>query len=313
MQQELIQAARDLVAPDAVNGVTELGLGEAVLLRRSRPSAIEGTLYRPLVCLILQGAKTVEAGALSVHCPAGNAILVSHDLPVLSRITEASPSEPYIAFVLPIDLGVLRGFYDQMPDFADSDEKAGALLAYPADHDLLDAIGRFLTLARNDNAAPLLGPILLREIHARLLVSPQGAILRRFLRRDDPSNQLARAIASIRASIDQPLSVSALAEHAGMSRSSFHSHFKAVTGLTPGQYQKDIRLLEARRLIVESDEAISSVAFDVGYESPAQFSRDYARKFGHAPREDRIRERLASGTANAVQAPRRSRSIAGTQ
>lgn len=293
MKEDLIQAAEYLIASAAADGVTALGVGEALLFRQSHPSAIEGSLYRPLVCLILQGAKEVEAGALSVRCSARHAIVVSHDLPVLSRITEASPTAPYIAFVLPIDLGILRGFYDQMPDFADDGEPAGAIVGYPADPDLLGAIHRFLTIVRDDLAAPLLAPILLREIHARLLLSPHGAILRRFLRRDDPSNHLARAIGSIRDSIRQPLSVGALAERAGMSKSSFHAHFKAVTGLTPGQYQKDIRLLEARRLIVESDKAISSVAFDVGYESPAQFSRDYARKYGRPPREDRKCERLA--------------------
>ncbi|SDJ54164.1 AraC family transcriptional regulator [Aliiruegeria lutimaris] len=300
MKKELIQAAQDLIAPASADGVTALGVGEALLLRRSHPSAIEGSLYRPLVCLILQGAKDVQAGALSVHCPAGHAIIVSHDLPVLSRITEASPNAPYIAFVLPIDLGILRGFYDQTPDFADGNEPAGAIVSNPADPELICAVHRFLAMIRDDHAAPLLGPILLREIHARLLLSPHGAILRRFLRRDDPSNHLARAIGSIRGSIDQPLSVAALAERAGMSKSSFHVHFKAVTGLTPGQYQKDIRLLEARRLIVESDQAVSSVAFDVGYESPAQFSRDYARKFGRPPREDRKIERLALEASAAV-------------
>jgi AraC-like DNA-binding protein len=296
MQLEPIQAARDLVAADAADGVTQLGLGEAVMLRRGHPSDVEGTLYRPLLCLILQGAKEVTAGALSVHCPAGHAIIVSHDLPVLSRITRASPNEPYIAFVLPIDLGLLRGFFDRMPDFADDDEDAGALMSYPADPALLDAVARFLALSRGDAAAPLLGPILVREIHARLLLSAQGSTLRRFLSREDPSNHVARAIASIRASIDAPLSVSALAEHAGMSKSSFHAHFKAVTGLTPGQYQKDIRLLEARRLILEGGQAISSVAFDVGYESPAHFSRDYARKFGRSPREDRNSDRRRERT-----------------
>jgi AraC-like DNA-binding protein len=310
MQRELIQIARTLVSAEAEDGVTQVGLGGAVLLRHSQPSSIEGTLYRPLLCLILQGAKDVQAGVMSVQCRAGNAIIVSHDLPVLSRITEASPAEPYIAFVLPIDLDLLRSFYNQMPDFADGEEPAGALVTYPADRDLLDAVGRLLAIARQNLAAPLLGPILLREIHARLLVSPQGAILRRFLRRDDPSNHLAKAIASIRASIDQPLSVSALAERAGMSKSSFHAHFKTVTGLTPGQYQKDIRLLEARRLLVESDKTVSSIAFDVGYESPAQFSRDYARKFGHPPREDRKRERLAEPAVQPVTASRGSLQIA---
>lgn len=297
MQPDLMQPVQALFSPDVPDGVTEVGLGDAVLLRRSAPSAIEGTLYRPLLCLVLQGAKEVQSGALSVQCPAGNAILVSHDLPVLSRITTASPTEPYIAFVLPIDLGLLRSFYDRMPDFADANEPAGALATYPADRDLIDAVRRFLEVAPNTGIAALLGPIVLAEIHARLLFSPQGAILRRFLRRDDPSIQLAHAIASIRATIDQPLSVSALAQRAGMSRSSFHAHFKALTGLTPGQYQKGVRLLEARRLIVESSQAISAVAFDVGYESPAQFSRDYARQFGHPPREERNRMNSASQPA----------------
>lgn len=292
MHSTAIHIARDFQLTDMTDGVTELGLGEAVMLRRSQISDIEGTLYRPLLCMILQGAKTVSAGSMSVHCPAGNAIIVSHDLPVLSRITEASPEVPYIAFVLPLDLGLLRGSYDLVPDFPGDDEDVGALTSHPAEPALLDAVARFIALSRDGVAAPLLGPILMREIHARLLLSPQGAILRRFLLREDPSRHVARAIASIRASIDEPLSVTTLADHAGMSKSSFHAHFKAVTGLTPGQYQKDIRLLEARRLVQEGRDTISTVAFDVGYESPAHFSRDYSRKFGLTPREDRTGRRL---------------------
>ena len=293
MQEDIIQLAQNLCPQDASDGVTPLDLGEAVILRRSAPSAIEGTLYRPLLCMILQGAKEVTAGKLSIHCPAGHAIVVSHDLPVLSQITQAAPDRPYMALVLPLDLAMLRGFYAQMPPFDDPQDGPAALTCHPADADLTDAVTRLLRLAKGDPSSGLLTPILLREIHARLLLSTQGTVLRRFLRRDDPSNHLAKAIATIRASIDAPLSVTALAEHAGMSKSSFHAHFKAVTGQTPGQYQKNVRLLEARRLILESNAAISAVAFDVGYESPAQFSRDYLRKFGHPPRQDRQRERHA--------------------
>lgn len=300
MHSAPIQKARDFLLQEMPDGLNELGLGEAVVLRRSQPSDIEGTLYRPLLCMILQGAKDVSAGGISVRCPAGNAIIVSHDLPVLSRITEASPEVPYVAFVLPLDLGLLRGFYDLVPDFPDEDENVGALVSYPAEATLLDAVARFIALSRDDAASPLLGPILIREIHARLLLSPQGAILRRFLHREDPSLHVARAIASIRASIDEPLSVSELAQHSGMSKSSFHAHFKTVTGLTPGQYQKDIRLLEARRLVLEGRETISTVAFEVGYESPAHFSRDYARKFGLAPREDRAGRRQAVEAAETA-------------
>ncbi len=297
MQSETMSLARELAVAHTGEGLTPLGLGDAVILRRCHPSEIEATLYRPLLCLILQGAKEVSAGSIFAHCPAGHAIIVSHDLPVLSRITEAAPEVPYVAFVLPIDLGLLHGFYDLVPDFPADNEDVAALMSYPAETLLLDAVARFIALSRDKAAAPLLGPILTREIHARLLLSPQGAILRRFLRREDPSRHVARAIATIHESIDEPVSVSELADHAGMSKSSFHTHFKAVTGLTPGQYQKDVRLLEAHRLIIEGKGTISAVAFDVGYESPAHFSRDYARKFGRAPREDRNSGRQAGSVA----------------
>lgn len=301
MQPELKRLAQLLAGHEGADGVTGLGLGDAVILRRNRPSDIEGTLYRPLLCMVLQGAKTVTAGTLSVHCPAGHGILVSHHLPVLSRITEASPVEPYLAVVLPLDLGIMRSFYEQMPDIDEVPESAAALLSCPTEHDLRDALARFLALTQDPASASLLGPILLKEIHARLLMSPHGSILRRFLRRDDPSNHVSRAIASIRASIHEPVSVASLAEHAGMSKSTFHAHFKAVTGQSPGQYQKDIRLLEGRRRVIESSDAISSVAFDVGYDSAAQFSRDYARKFGRPPRDDRNRGRSAMREAGGIR------------
>lgn len=294
-----LRIAQENALSTGQDGVSPLGIGEAVILRRSAPSEIEGTLYRPLLCLILQGAKDVYAGAISVHCPAGNAIIVSHELPVLSRITQASAGQPYTAFVLPLDLALLRGFYDLVPDFPDDAENAPAMTTHPAEPALLDAIARFIALSQDRSEAPLLGPILMQEIHARLLLSPQGALLRRFLRREDPSKQVTRAIASIRASIDGPLSVTTLADHAGMSKSSFHAHFKAVTGLTPGQYQKDVRLLEAQRRITEGNDAISAIAFDVGYESPAHFSRDYTRKFGRSPRDDRAARRQVLESAPA--------------
>jgi AraC-like DNA-binding protein len=299
MPKDPLETACSILADGDGDAIVDLGFGEARLYRQTRPTAVEGTVYRPLVCVVLQGAKDVQAGELSVACPRGHAIVVSHDLPVLSRITRASPGSPYIAFILPLDLAVLRGFYEQMPEFRDPGAPNGALAAYPAEPELLDVIARLLALVPEDRTAPVLAPILIREIHARLLLSPQSTILRRFLWRDDPSNHVARAIASIRSSIHRPLSVTALAERAGMSKSSFHAHFKAVTGLSPGQYQKDMRLLEARRLIVESDLAISSVAFEVGYESPAQFSRDYSRKFGVAPRNDRKGETAVPEFSNA--------------
>ncbi|MGL4728754.1 MAG: AraC family transcriptional regulator N-terminal domain-containing protein [Bosea sp. (in: a-proteobacteria)] len=287
MLTDALQAACKILADHEGDGIVKLGLGEALLLKKSQPTSIEPYLYRPLVCLVLQGAKEVQAGQLSVHCQAGQAIVVSHDLPVLSRITQASDSAQYIAFVLPLDLAILRGFRDQIPEPDKGEENDAALVAHTADPAVLDTVSRLLSLAHDARLAPTLAPILSRELHARILFSPQGAILRRILRRDEPSSYVSRAIASIRASFNQPLSVADLARLVGMSRSSFHAHFKAVTGLGPAQYQKYLRLLEARRLIADTDLSISSVAFEIGYKSPSQFSRDYAQKFGLPPRDDR--------------------------
>ena len=236
---KLLRRAKALLGDrDYADGPFELGLGEARLVQSHRVTSIEGMVYRPLVCLILQGAKDVQSGELSVKCPQGHAIVVSHDLPVLSRITQASTRAPYVAFILPLQLGMLRSFYEQIPELNDENSSDGALAAFQADLGLLDAISRFLNLVGEDRTAQLLAPILLREIHAKLLLSPHGAMLKRLVWRDNPSSHVASAIAAIRNSIRRPLSISALAENARMSKSSFHSHFKAVTGLSPGLVPK---------------------------------------------------------------------------
>lgn len=298
MLPELLQATQPLLVRHTGNTVVELGAGNALLFRATHPTAIEGSLYDPLLCLILQGAKVVQSGDLSVRCPAGHAILVSHLLPVLSRITEAKPDVPYVAFVMPIDMQLLRTLDESIPESEHGRAPMAALATIPVDAALLGAIVRFLDLLQEGRAVPVLLPILISEIHARLLLSPQGPVLRRLLGRDSVSSQIATAIASIRASIGRPLSVTELARNACMSKSSFFNHFRTVTGLSPRQYQKELRLLEARRLVVEGGLAISSVAFEVGYESPAQFSRDYSRKFRTAPREDRKREQVGGSNTS---------------
>jgi len=281
------QIAEDLFQGGPEDTVLKLDLGNTLLFRRTNPSEIECMIYRPLACFILQGAKVVQSGDIAVNCPTGYSVIVSHELPVQSQIIEATPDKPYIALILPLDIGLLRGFYEEMSDFVDTDSQVEALLSIPCDRALADVIDRFLAIISDGQCISLLGPIILKELHARLMLSPQGAILRRFLRRDDPSNHVAKAISSIRDNISAPLSIPALAERAGMSRSSFHAHFKSITGFTPGQYQKDIRLLEAHRLLNDTSIKITVIAFEVGYESPSQFSRDYAAKFGQSPRKAR--------------------------
>lgn len=252
------------------------------LLRRAHPSALEAMLYEPLICLILRGRKEISQGERTLSVGAGECLLVSHDLPVISRITEASPGAPYLALVLSVDLALLRGLYEELAEDLDWSE-SGSLEKSAADPELSGALARYLGLRSSPVSARVLGPAALREIHFRLLLAPAGGMLRSLLQHDSHASQIARAIASIRRDFRADLAVPALARSVGMSASAFHKHFKAITATTPLQYQKDLQLMEARRLLARDGQSVSAVAYAVGYESPTQFSREFARKFGHPP------------------------------
>jgi len=200
---------------------------------------------------------------------------VSHDLPVCSRITKA----PYLALVLEVDVATIRKLYDEVADSALDSEHARAAETHRADPGLLDALRRYLALADSPTDAKVLGPLISKEIHYRLLVVPFGGMLRSLIRHDSTASAIARAIGHIRS----PIAIPDLARQVGMSASSFHKHFKTITSTTLLQYLKELRLLEARQLLKTGGASVTTAAFDVGYESPSQFSREYARKFGVVP------------------------------
>jgi len=259
------------------------------LLRHHVPTAFEATVYDPMLCLILQGRKEMAFGDRTLRIGAGECALISHDLPIASRVREA----PYLVLLLAIDLEVLRGLREDVGELPMAGD-ARALEVHRADSQLLDAMGRYLALADSERDARVLGPLLLEEIHYRLLVAPFGQMLRRLLRGDSHASSIARAIATLRRDFRSPMVVEELARAVGMSVSSFHKHFKEVTASSPLQYQKGLRLLEARRLLVAGTASVTSAAFEVGYESLTQFSREYARKFGVSPRHDLRRVGRAS-------------------
>jgi AraC-like DNA-binding protein len=256
------------------------------VLRREAESDIEAVVYEPVMCLILQGSKVTCIGDRTVELTPGDALLVSHDLPVTSRITRASVQEPYLALILSLDLGLVRSLYDQLADAPMPEAHGRSLSAAPAETAWLAPLARYLELMDDPLDAKVLGPSILREIHYRLLLSPLGRMLRNLLVADSHASRIAKAIRMLRAEFRAPLSVSELARTAGMSASSFHQHFKSVTGTTPLQYQKDLRLIEARALLRSGAHAVSDTAFAVGYESPTHFSRDYSRKFDVPPSRD---------------------------
>ncbi len=258
----------------------------ASIFRKQAVSGLEAVLYEPVMCLILQGSKVTSIGDQRVELHPGDALLVSHDLPVVSRITKASRQEPYLAAILSLDIGLVRSLYEQVGETLTPSTAARSLSAGRADPAWFEPFCRYFALANRPLDAKVLGQSILREIHYRLLISPMGGMLRNLLSVDSHASRVARAISEIRTEFRAALIVSDLAKTAGMSPSSFHEHFKSVTGTTPLQYQKDLRLLEARNLIADESNSVSAAAYAVGYESPTHFSRDYSRKFGSPPSRD---------------------------
>jgi AraC-like DNA-binding protein len=276
------QASRRVSAAENGHQQAAQPMDGLLLLRQDSPSSFEASLYEPVLCLILQGRKQVSIGEQTLSFGPGECLLVSHDLPVCSRITKA----PYLALVLGVDVATIRELYDEVAESAQGSERTRAAETQRADPGLLDALRRYLALADSPAEAKVLGPLILKEIHYRLLMAPFGGMLRSLIRHDSNASAIARAIGHIRGDIRSPIEIPDLARQVGMSASSFHKHFKTVTSTTPLQYQKELRLLEARRLLKTGGASVTTAAFDVGYESPSQFSREYARKFGVPPSQD---------------------------
>ena len=298
--QDLARSVDDFTSDDAdtVKG-RETGIEGLFVHRQTKPSAFEATVYHPVICLNLQGCKQVSIGDRPVAFGAGQSLIVSHDVPVMARVTEASPQLPYLAIIVALDIAIIRSLCDEVGKPAIDDRQARTLTANTTDSRLVDALSRYLALTRDPVEAKVMKPLILREIHFRLLTASHGGMLRQLMQRDSHASRISRAIGRIRTDYRAPLAVASLAEEASMSPSSFHEHFKQVTGTTPLQYQKDLRLMEARRLLTAEGLSVSSAAYEVGYESATQFSREYSRKFGAPPRTDAHRTDIASGRRSA--------------
>ena len=257
-----------------------------MIFKSSVTSDLYATFYEPALCLILQGSKEVTIGHRVVEFGVGESLIVSHELPVVSRITQASKDKPYLALILGINLNIIRSLYDEFGESAMLMEGSRSLEIDQAGDDLLDPLYRLVNSSQNKIDSLVLFSQILREVHFRLLQAKYGGMLRELLRVDSHASNISKAISIIRSQFMNKLSVPDLAKSVGMSTSSFHHHFKSITESTPLQYQKDLRLLEARRLITTERESVTSAAFEVGYESPNQFSREYTRKFGVNPSSD---------------------------
>lgn len=259
------------------------------LVRSRRTTEFTCVRYEPIFCLVLQGAKQSFIGDKALTFERGHALIVSIDLPTTARVVEASPQAPYLALALQLDTRLLRELVSEHPEPAAADPSASrsGMRVQSVAEPLTEAMLRLFRLNETPQDITALAPLLVREIHYRLLRGPDGELLRNLVQPDTHTARLSRAISRIRRDYTATLTVQDLAREAGMSASSFHEHFRALTGTSPLQFQKSMRLLEAQRRLLDGEGSVSAVAFAVGYESPTQFSREYSRKFGRPPRADR--------------------------
>lgn len=256
-------------------------------MRSRTPTHLAPQLYQPVFCLVLQGCKRAEIGDKSFSFGQGEALVVSLTMPALARIDSASAARPYVALALDLDTHLLAELIASMPAPPPRHARPGPAVATLAgDGDIIDAMRRLFALNDRPQAVAMLAPLVSREIHYWLLCSSHGAILADLARADGRAANIARAVARLRQDFAQPLTVPELARIAGLGLSAFHDHFRAITGTTPLNFQKQLRLAEARRLIRADGLAVSAAAYEVGYESPSQFSRDYSRRFGCPPSRD---------------------------
>lgn len=242
-------------------------------------------MYEPSVALIVRGRKQVMLGGDTLVYGSGDCLLTSLDLPIVAQILEASPARPHLALMLTLDLHEVAGLMLDAP-LPVATAPGPAMAVGPAGLPLLQAFERLLGLLDTPQDSPVMAPLLRREILYRLLTGPQGTRLRQIASVGSQGQQVARAIAWLRSHYAEPLRVAELAALVRMSASTFHHHFRLLTAMSPLQYQKSLRLNEARRLMLAEHLDAAAAAYRVGYESASQFSREYSRHFGAPPMRD---------------------------
>ncbi|HMM79756.1 MAG TPA: AraC family transcriptional regulator [Pyrinomonadaceae bacterium] len=257
-----------------------------VLFRSSVADKTVFSVMEPAFCVIAQGTKEIQIGDEVLRYDPGHYLITTVGLPALGRIVEASKDRPYLGLRLYLDPALVTSFtLESGIETRKGDSAARAMNVHPIDDDLLDAVVRMVRLLDRPNDIKALSPLILKEIIFRLLLEGQGARLRHLTAEQDHSRRISRGIKEVRENISQPLNIEDIARRLGMSVSGFHHHFKSVTSMSPIQFQKQLRLQEARRLMLGEDLDAASAGVRVGYGDPSYFNREYKKHFGSPPRQ----------------------------
>ncbi|MGF6178736.1 AraC family transcriptional regulator [Ensifer sp. 4252] len=286
----MIERLASILANNAtVDGVTETGIARLNILRSTTPSEPIPILHKPAVCIVAQGRKqTTLADEAYVYEPM-QFLIVSVDLPIVGQILGASRDQPYLCLRLDLEPAAIADVLGAaIPGSIRNEEPQRGIAVSDVPIELLGAVIRLAELLDSGRASDraVLAPLAERDIIYRLLLGDQGDRLRQIAMVESKLSQIKKAIAIIKSQYERTLRVEDVAAQVNMSVSSFHQHFKTVTAMSPLQYQKQIRLQEARRLMIAQALDAASAGFSVGYESPSQFSREYARMFGLPPKKD---------------------------
>jgi AraC-like DNA-binding protein len=272
-------SAGDGMHPTAVAGLT--------CIRLSEPHLQLPHVYQPCVCVIVQGTKQVLLEEEIHRYTPSQFLAVSVDMPLLGQVTEASASKPYLCLAIDIDARQIADLIAQSGDASWSRrETARGVFVGELDAAMRETVLRLARLLDTPRDIPVLAPLAMREFHYRLLQGPYGSAIAQMAIAGSNTHKIAQILRRIKTQLATPIQVEELASMANMSPSSFHQHFKAVTAMSPVQYQKKLRLTEARQLLLAESADASSAAYRVGYQSVSQFSREYARMFGAPPMRD---------------------------
>jgi AraC-like DNA-binding protein len=282
-REELVERMARILREDGPLDV----LPELRLSRSSRPTEPVCSVYQPSFCFIAQGRKQVLLGEELFRYDPGHYLIYTVDLPLVFRVEEASEERPYLGLRLNLDSSLVASVVMESGIvIKKGDVGIKALDVSSTDANMLDAVVRLIRLLDAPVERRVLAPLIIREIVFRLLAGGQDARLGHLLASGGDTRRISRAIGYLRENFDQPLRIDDIARELGMSVSGFHHHFKSVTAMSPLQFQKQIRLQEARRLMLGEDLDAASAGFRVGYEDPSYFSRDYKKHFGAPPQRD---------------------------
>ncbi|WP_180897729.1 AraC family transcriptional regulator [Martelella soudanensis] len=287
MIEALAAQVEELTRERSTDGLYSPEIGGMHLLRVEARHHASMTIFRPALCLVLQGAKWTMFGDRRLDYRAGQALVTSVEMPGTSQVVDASRSDPYLAFIFELDPDAVRAVLQGMdkPPSLTGPRRRGSRVI-DCGSPLLSGVARALDLIDTPDAAAVLYPGIMREICYWLLSGPEGGEIARVMLGSSHAPNVIHAVHALRARFAETVRVEELAAIARLSPSAFHRQFKAVTGMTPLQYQKQTRLLEARNLMLTGLANAENAAFRVGYESASQFSREYARMFGAPPRRD---------------------------